>query len=107
MHGCAYPSVPPYPHFVKPQQWQTAHPPSCSTAPPHSGHAPMSIVSLCFLPLPLPFPPRCLYLSRAFAIASEQAVILPPLLHVCSWQVMPFSCLMITSCPMFDRSARL
>ena len=28
-------------HFVNPQSLQTAHPPSCATAPPHSGHIPI------------------------------------------------------------------
>jgi len=29
-------------HSLNPQEWQTAHPPSCSILPPHSGQAPLN-----------------------------------------------------------------
>jgi hypothetical protein len=81
-----------YPHFVNPQLWQTAQPLSCSTAPPHSGHAPISMMSeesLCPLPLPL-FPP-VLCFSIAIAIASAHERICPPLCHAGWWQRTPLS----------------
>jgi hypothetical protein len=68
-------------HFVNPQSLQTAHPPSCSTAPPQSGQAPQNSTFCCFGLDPLPLLPAWAYFSIALEIASEQEDIFPPLTH--------------------------